>query len=103
MKAFSIVCCLLILAGLSSCDEKNLAGLNVTGKVGEILVVCDDAIWQAPLTNEMDTALTQYIMPYWPDVPTFELEMDYKRCMILLILQSGIVSESILGKNRAPM
>ena len=73
MKAFSIVCCLLILAGLSSCDEKNLAGLNVTGKVGEILVVCDDAIWQAPLTNELDTALTQFIMPYWPDVPTFEL------------------------------
>lgn len=73
MKAFSIVCCLLILACLSSCDEKNLAGLNVTGKVGEILVVCDDAIWQAPLTDEMDTALTQFIMPYWPDVPTFEL------------------------------
>ena len=73
MKAFSFLCGLLILAGLSGCNYKNIAGLNVTGKVGEILVVCDDAIWQAPLTNELDTALTQFIMPYWPDVPTFEL------------------------------
>ena len=73
MKAFSFLCGLLILAGLSGCNDKNIAGLNVTGKVGEILVVCDDAIWQVPLTNELDTALTQFIMPYWPDVPTFEL------------------------------
>ena len=73
MKAFSLVCGLLFLVALSGCDEKNIAGLNVTGKVGEILIVCDDAIWQAPLTNELDTALTQFIMPYWPDVPTFEL------------------------------
>tara|TARA_B100000767_G_scaffold217793_1_gene205540 strand:+ start:6437 stop:7489 length:1053 start_codon:yes stop_codon:yes gene_type:complete len=72
MKAL-IFFSLLICLGLSGCDEKNLAGLNVTGKVGEILVVCDDAIWQAPLKNELDTALTQFIMPYWPDVPTFEL------------------------------
>ena len=63
MKAFSFLCGLLILAGLSGCNDKNIAGLNVTGKVGEILVVCDDAIWQAPLTNELDTALTQFIMP----------------------------------------
>ena len=73
MNVHRLVFCLIILTGLFGCDEKNLAGLNVTGKVGEILVVCDDAIWQAPLTNELDTALTQFIMPYWPDVPTFEL------------------------------
>ena len=73
MKAVSLVCGLIFLVALSACDEKNIAGLNVTGKVGEILIVCDDTIWQAPLTNELDTALTQFIMPYWPDVPTFEL------------------------------
>ena len=72
MKAL-IFFSLLICLGLSGCDEKILAGLIVTGKVGEILVVCDDAIWQAPLKNELDTALTQFIMPYWPDVTTFEL------------------------------
>ena len=73
MKAFSLVCGLLFLVALSGCDEKNIAGLNVTGKGGEILIVCDDAIWQPPLTNELDTALTQFIMPYFPDVTTFEL------------------------------
>lgn len=73
MNACRLVFYVIILGGLFGCDEKNLAGLNVTGKVGEILVVCDDAIWQKPLTDELDTALTQFILPYWPDVPTFEL------------------------------
>lgn len=73
MKVHGLIFYFFILAGIIGCDEKNFSGLNVTGKVGEILVVCDDAIWQKPLTNELDTALTQFIMPYWPDVPTFEL------------------------------
>ena len=73
MKVRGLIFYLFILAGIIGCDEKNFSGLNVTGKVGEILVVCDDAIWQKPLTGELDTALTQFIMPYWPDVPTFEL------------------------------
>ena len=64
---------LSIILSFSSCDVKSLSGLNVTGKVGEILVVCDDAIWASPVKSELDTALTQFIMPYFPDVPTFEL------------------------------
>ena len=62
-----------ILVAFLGCDEKTLSGLNVTGKVGEILVVCDDVLWESPLKSELDTALTQFIMPYWPDVATFEL------------------------------
>ena len=73
MKVHGLIFYFFILAVIIGCDEKNFSGLNVTGKVGEILVVCDDAIWQKPLTNELDTALTQFIMPYWPDVATFEL------------------------------
>lgn len=64
---------LTLFLSLSSCDQKNYSGLNVTGKIGEILVVCDDAIWESPLKAELDTALTQFILPYWPDVVTFEL------------------------------
>ena len=64
---------LALFFSLSGCDQKNYSGLNVTGKIGEILVVCDDVIWNYPLKSELDTALTQFILPYWPDVATFEL------------------------------
>lgn len=47
--------------------------LNVTGKVGEILVVCEDNLWNSNLQECLDTNLTQFIMPYFPDVATFEL------------------------------
>ena len=48
-------------------------GLSVTGKIGEILVVCDNAIWNSEIKKHLDTALTQWIMPYFPDVATFQL------------------------------
>lgn len=47
--------------------------MNVTGKVGEILVVCDQGLWDSDLKTCLDTNLTQWIMPYFPDVATFEL------------------------------
>ena len=73
MRSLYYLIGLSIILSFSSCDVKSLSGLNVTGKVGEILVVCDDAIWASPVKAELDTALTQFIMPYFPDVPTFEL------------------------------
>lgn len=47
--------------------------LTITGKVGEILVVCDQAIWDSEIKKYLDSNLTQWIMPYFPDVATFEL------------------------------
>ena len=59
---------------LSACGRKfKDTGLHVTGKVGEILVVCDQAIWNSEIKAHLDSQLTQFIMPYFPDVTTFEL------------------------------
>ena len=71
MRAVVLFWSILFLSGLTSCDEDSQ--VYVTGKVGEILVVCDDAIWDSPIRSELDTGLTQFIMPYFPDVTTFEL------------------------------
>lgn len=48
-------------------------GMTVTGKVGEILVVCDQAIWDSKIQETLDSQLVRYILPYLPDVPTFHL------------------------------
>jgi hypothetical protein len=59
-----------------SCTEKLKSkqfGLIATGKVGEIMVVCEKGIWDSEIKNYLDTGLTQFIMPYFPDVVTFEL------------------------------
>jgi hypothetical protein len=65
---------LIIIFFLFSCGEKyKNTGLQVTGKVGEILVVCDQAIWNSEIKAHLDSQLTQFIMPYFPDVTTFEL------------------------------
>ncbi len=60
-----------------SCDfdskKYKSSGIAVTGKIGEILVVCDMDIWNSELKKCLDTNLTQFIMPYFPDVTTFEL------------------------------
>lgn len=67
----------LIALTISSCNFKekkfSSAGIAVTGKVGEILVVCDDDLWKSELKTCLDSNLTQFIMPYFPDVATFEL------------------------------
>ena len=68
---------IILLSGfLSSCDTNYSAseyGLSVTGKVGEILVVTEKGIWESDVKAYLDTNLTQFIMPYFPDVATFEL------------------------------
>jgi hypothetical protein len=65
------------IALFSSCESISKKygsnGLAVTGKVGEILVVCDKSIWDSEIHNYLDSNLTQFIMPYYPDVATFEL------------------------------
>jgi len=65
---------LILIFFLFSCGDKyKNSGLHVTGKVGEILVVCDQAIWNSEIKAHLDSQLTQFIMPYFPDVTTFEL------------------------------
>ena len=67
------------IIGLSSCEDSpsfkgpKRLGQIVTGKVGQILVICDDPIWDSEVKAYLDTNLTQFIMPYFPDVPTFLL------------------------------
>lgn len=79
MKLRIISLSLLFILGtiVSSCEStrgKNMTnGLGVTGKIGEILVVCETGIWESDMKECLDTNLTQWIMPYFPDVATFEL------------------------------
>lgn len=62
---------------LQGCDPEKrpyrAPGPEVTGKVGEILVVCETGIWESEIKHYLDSHLTQFIMPYFPDVATFEL------------------------------
>lgn len=63
-----------LLLFFSSCSMDSDSGFNrVTGEVGEILVVCDNSVWESDLRECLDSNLTQFIMPYFPDVATFEL------------------------------
>jgi len=61
----------LLLAGLSliSCEtvtkKYGAQGLMVTGKTGEILVVCDKSLWDSEIHELLDSNLTQFIMPYY--------------------------------------
>lgn len=78
MRTFSIAFFALILVLASSCEspygKKMATGIPSTGRVGEILVVCDEAIWNADeIKQALDSNLTQWILPYFPDVATFEL------------------------------
>lgn len=70
------VLAIITLFGMSSCGETfetTPARINPTGKVGDIVVVCNNDIWESPVKPIMDSMLTQFIMPYFPDVATFEL------------------------------
>lgn len=74
----SLFACFILLTTLilSSCDSPNKlnsTGLIATGKVGEIVVVAEKGIWDSEIKNYLDTGLTRFIMPYMPDVVTFEL------------------------------
>ncbi len=67
---------LLALLSSTSCDSPNklnATGLIATGKVGEIVVVAEKGLWESEVRNYLDTGLTRFIMPYMPDVVTFEL------------------------------
>ncbi len=67
----------LFLFSFSACNEITSnadSGMYATGKVGEILVVCEQGIWNnADIKHQLDTHLTQWILPYLPDVATFTL------------------------------
>ena len=77
MKRYIIPFIAFVFLINSSCEINtkrfSSTGLTVTGNIGEILVVCDKAIWESEIKNHLDTNLTQWIMPYFPDVATFEL------------------------------
>jgi hypothetical protein len=76
MKAGYLSLLTLVFA-LNACDfDSKLyqpASIAVTGKVGEILVVCDQDLWDSEIKPILDSNLTQFIMPYFPDVATFDL------------------------------
>jgi len=67
----------LLIFGYNSCEittrKYASTGMTVTGNIGEILVICDKGIWESEIKNYLDSNLTQWIMPYFPDVATFEL------------------------------
>jgi len=72
---------LLLLFTFSACEDsptfKNRSsrlGQSVAGEIGELIVVCEDALWNSDLKPYLDTNITQFIMPYYPDVPTFMLK-----------------------------
>jgi hypothetical protein len=72
--SFSIAITLLFSYGCESNSTGSMnTGLSVTGKVGEILVVCEQGIWDSPLQEVLDSGLTKWILPYLPDVATFQL------------------------------
>jgi len=79
MKQTAFITSIIIatLLACSGCESNRNAkvsrGLTVTGKIGEILVVCDQGIWESDIKECLDSNLTQWIMPYFPDVATFEL------------------------------
>jgi len=73
MKSLKFFSTLLFLFHLLSCDQLFDSSVNATGKVGEILVVCDEDLWNSPVKKYLDSGLTKFIMPYFPDVVTFEL------------------------------
>ena len=68
-----LIACLSTISCESVSKKYGAQGLMVTGKTGEILVVCDKSLWDSEIHALLDSNLTQFIMPYYPDVATFEL------------------------------
>jgi len=72
-----ILLSILIIGTNTGCDSpygsKMSPGITATGDVGEILVVCDQGIWESDIKLTLDSLLTQFILPYFPDVATFEI------------------------------
>ncbi|NRA13520.1 MAG: DUF4837 family protein [Crocinitomicaceae bacterium] len=72
MKSYTLIISVMVLFATLSCDLRSNE-LTIAGKIGEILVVTDKGIWESDLKECLDTNLTQWIMPYLPDVATFQL------------------------------
>lgn len=66
---------LLLIMTFTRCESGRTvsSGLSVTGKIGEILVVCEQDIWNSNIKESLDSELVQFILPYLPDVATFQL------------------------------
>lgn len=74
MKTIFASSLFLILVLISCSGYSSDSSLSrVTGKVGEILVVAENGVWESDIHECLDSNLTQFIMPYFPDVATFEL------------------------------
>lgn len=77
VRTLTLLAAIATLFTFTQCDSirpsgaKN--GLHVTGNVGEIMVVCEPGIWNSEVKQHLDSGLTQFIMPFMPDVATFEL------------------------------
>lgn len=74
-RVITLFLSLLIVLLFARCESsrQTSSGLSVTGKIGEILVVCEQGIWESKLQEGLDSNLVQYILPYLPDVATFNL------------------------------
>ena len=72
MKLLKLFSTLFLTIHLSGCGEYFSSEVYVTGKVGEVVVVCDDARWNSSFRSDLDSNLTRFIMPYFPEVATFE-------------------------------
>ena len=74
-RVITLFLSLLIVLLFVRCESsrQTSSGLSVTGKIGEILVVCEQGIWESKLQEGLDSNLVQYILPYLPDVATFNL------------------------------
>lgn len=108
---------LLMTFTFSACEDSptfrnrsKRIGQSVVGNIGELIVVCDDALWSSDLKAYLDTNLTQFIMPYYPDVPTFMLkhktpkhfDKGVKRYRSLLFIQldPNLKSDKVLVEKR---
>lgn len=60
-----------LLVFLISCTK--VPANSAVGKSNEVLIICDDDIWSSDVKPIADSLLTQYIMPYFPDVETFKI------------------------------
>ncbi|MBM3160004.1 MAG: DUF4837 family protein [Bacteroidetes bacterium] len=57
-----------------SCGSYEYEGIQVTGEIGELLIVAEDDVWNTPKVREaLESALTKVIKPYFPTVKTFKL------------------------------
>jgi len=108
---------LVALLVFASCEDsptfKNRSrrlGPSVSGEIGQILVVCERPLWNSEFKISLDSSLTQFIMPYYPDVPTFMLihktpahfEKGVKRYRSILFvnLDTNFKSKNVLVEKR---